>query len=1028
MDGHSAIILPSVPPAYLLTIALFGSFQVTLNAKPIVDFRSNKGRAILAYLALAQSKPIARASLTDLLWPGYTATSARANLRQDLSNLRKILAPLNLLQGDYQTVQLLVDSTGSIECDAFQFDQLFDACQHHDHPSIAACPACQSRLRQATALYQGAFLAHFPPVDSPAFTAWLQAQQTRYAERFAQSVALLQSSQEVARTPPEKRATPSPAVVEQRAVRHATPNNLPFQLTSFIGREAAIAELTSWLTTASEAQPQTTARLITLTGAGGVGKTRLALQVATAVLPAFAAGVWFVELAALANPTLLPATVATVLGVRTEADRPLLTTLAEWVQDKQLLLVLDNCEHMLDACAHLADALLRASATLSILVTSREALDMMGELHYEVTPLAFPLATLSPLTAATLTDYEAVRLFLARAALVQPRFRLTNTNAPAIAQLCQRLDGMPLALELAAAQVQALPIEIIVERLEKRFELLVSGNRAALPRHQTLRALIDWSHDLLSTPERVLLRRLAVFAGGWTLAAAEAICTDPTPDPAHTEAHTGAHTKDGAGLATSAVLTWLTRLVEQSLVSVDEQGDTLRYHLLETIREYGVEKLQAANEDEALRARHLHFFLMMAEASETGLLAGNQRAHWLHRLNLEHDNLQAALTWACAHDPALASRLAGLLRWYWNLSGQLAIAEQWYQRVLALYNPTPLTHARALALLGSGLITTGLVTWQAARPLLAESITGWRAMHEPEKLSEAYSFLLFVMLGSGEAEAVCTLCTQEEAVLRTTTAPYTLAHILNFWGRARFLAHHDFATARRLHEEALQLGQQTQDPLILAKTYQYLGHMTLQQGDYATAKHYYLEALAWRRQGGVPLLVGAALYNAADVLSLQGDKAAAHALYQEAVALLRPIGMRYAFAYLLGRVGALAVALDDEQQASAAFAECVTLYRTRGLQAGVDQLVLCAAERLGQQGQAALAVRLLAVKTLQHNYVLNAILYKRALEAARPQLSPTDFAAAWAAGQETTLDAALALALPALLSAPDAVPMGGSSL
>ncbi|MFN8493558.1 MAG: tetratricopeptide repeat protein [Caldilineaceae bacterium] len=1016
MDGHSATMLPSITPAYSLTITLFGAFQVTLNEQPIVDFRSIKGRALLAYLVLAQSKPVARASLTNLLWQGYTANSARASLRQDLFNLRKILAPLDLLQGDYQTVQLLVDRTVSIACDALQFDQLFDACQHHDHHAIAACPACQSRLRQATALYQGAFLANFPPVDSPAFTAWLQAQQTQYAERFAQSVALLQSRQEVARPLPENRATPPRAVVEQRTVRRTTPNNLPFQLTSFIGREAAIAELTNRLTAAPAAQPQTAARLITLTGAGGVGKTRLALQVATAVLPTFGAGVWFIELAALADPALLPATVATVLGVQPEADRPLLATLGEWVQDKPLLLVLDNCEHLLDTCAQLADALLRASATLSILVTSRAALGIVGELHYEVAPLAFPPATTSPLTAAPLTEYEAVRLFLARAALVQPKFRLTTANAPAIAQLCQRLDGMPLALELAAAQVKALPVEIIVERLEKRFELLVSGNRAALPRHQTLRALIDWSHDRLSAPERVLLRRLTVFAGGWTLAAAEAICADPPTDPAHTVAHT----EDWAGLAASAVLAWLIRLVEQSLVSVDEQDDAPRYRLLETIREYGVEKLQAANEDEALRARHLHFFLTMAEASETGLLAGNQRADWLHRLTLEHDNLQAALTWACQHDPALASRLAGLLRWYWNLSGQITIAEQWYQRVLALYNPTPLTHARALALLGMGMIPTDLVSWRAARLLLAESISGWQAMHEPEKLSEAYSFLLFVMLGSGEAEAVCTLCAQQEAVLRATTATYTLAHILNFWGRALFLARQDFAAAQRLHEEALQLGQQTQDPLVLAKTYQYLGHMTLQQGDYAAAKHHYLEALAWRRQGGVPLLVGSALYNAADLLALQGDKVAAHALYQEAVALLRPLGMRYSFAYLLGRVGALAVALGDEQQASATFAECVAVYRTRGLQAGVDQIVLCAAERLGQQGQAALAVRLLAVKTLQHSYVLNDLLYQRALAAARAQLSPTAFAAAWAAGQATTLDGALALALSALLPASEA--------
>jgi len=294
------------------------------------------------------------------------------------------------------------------------------------------------------------------------------------------------------------------------------PNNLPQQMTSFVGREKEIAELRQWLTTS---------RLVTLTGAGGTGKTRLSLAVAAEVMGEFPDGVWLVELASLADPGLVPQTIATALGVREEPTRPIIQTLTDYLKSKTLLLVLDNCEHLLTACAQATETILRSSPHVRILASSREGLGVTGEHAYRVPSLTVPDPRHMP-PMEKLDQYEAVRLFIDRALLVQPTFAVNNQNAPAVAQICHRLDGIPFAIELAAARVKAMSVEQISQRLNDRFRLLTGGSRTALPRQQTLRALIDWSYDLLSDKEKTLLRRLSVFAGGWTLEAAEKVCAD----------------------------------------------------------------------------------------------------------------------------------------------------------------------------------------------------------------------------------------------------------------------------------------------------------------------------------------------------------------------------------------------------------------------------------------------------------------------------------------------------------------------
>ena len=457
---------------------------------------------------------------------------------------------------------------------------------------------------------------------------------------------------------------------------NSIPNNLPIQLTSFIGREKEIAEIKSMVEHN---------RLVTLTGSGGVGKTRHSLQVGAEVLDAFAEGVWLVELASVPSPELVPQALASVLGVQEDQARPLVTALQDHLQAKTVLLLLDNCEHLLEACAQLADGLLHACPHLKILVSSREALGMAGEVSFRVPSLSLPDAQHLP-SLERLTQYDSVRLFIERAVAVKSDFIVANHNAPAVAQICSRLDGIPLAIELAAARLRGLSAEQISERLDDRFRLLTGGSRTALPRQQTLRAMIEWSYDLLSEAERVLLRRLAVFIGDWTLEAAEAVCAEPgssvgstlpaAQPPAFGASVPAALAPAGQAIATSEVMDLLLRLVDKSLIVPQEQGGQARYHMLETIRQFAHDKLLESVEDTWLRLRHLEFFLKFAEQAEAEL-QGAEPLIWLHQLGAEYENLQATLGWAReAGSTQLALRLSRALEQLADVKSLLGVGTQ----------------------------------------------------------------------------------------------------------------------------------------------------------------------------------------------------------------------------------------------------------------------------------------------------------------------------------------------------------------
>ena len=431
-------------------------------------------------------------------------------------------------------------------------------------------------------------------------------------------------------------------------------HNLPAQLTSFIGREKEIDEITKLIAVN---------RIVTLTGSGGAGKTRLSLHVGAEGLQHFPDGVWFIELAPVTDPALVSQTLLAIFNLRENVHHRPLEVLLDYLRPRTVLLLLDNCEHLIEACAQISEALLRACPKLKILASSREALGIAGEVPYRVPSLAAPNPEHLP-SLEKLSELDSIRLFIERATTAKPDFKLTKDNASFVAQICFRLDGIPLAIELAAARVKMLSPEQIALRLDDRFRLLTGGLRTALPRQQTLRALIDWSYSLLSEPEKTLFRRLAVFVGGWTLEAAESACGEES---------------SGAD-----VLDLLTRLVDKSLVFSEEARGEIRYHRLETIRQYSREKFFETDEVETVRDRHLDFFVQFAELVDENL-KGREQIVWQNRMAAEQDNLRAAMKWGLARSPENALRIAASLPLYWTTGGFSAEGFRWIQEAVVKY-------------------------------------------------------------------------------------------------------------------------------------------------------------------------------------------------------------------------------------------------------------------------------------------------------------------------------------------------------
>lgn len=503
----------------------------------------------------------------------------------------------------------------------------------------------------------------------------------------------------------------------------ATPNNLPEQLTSFIGRERELEEATQLLKGS---------RLLTLLGMGGLGKTRLSLQVAADLLDFYPDGIWFMDLAPIRDPTFVANEVAHVLSVREEPGKPLSQTLCVHLKSRKALLIFDNCEQVVSACASLANAILRAAPDVRIIASSREALRVPGEQIYPVLPLALPSPTAS---AETLSQSEAVQLFMARAQLQKPSFTLTEREAPAVAELVARVEGIPLALELAAARMRSLSIQEINKRLHNRFTLLTGGGRVLLERQQTLRALVAWSYDLLTDNEKLVFDRLAVFIGGFDLPAAEAVCG---ADPLHPE----------------DVLDLVMSLVDKSLVMVRETDGESRYTMLETLREFGLEALQKRGEHPATAIRHCDHFLVVAKASNKGL-QGSEQAKWIRHVEADFDNMRAAIVLALTGgaDPVQAVKFEVALMGFRILRGYSTEGRKHIHAALALpkVQESDNVHAHALYVGADLAITQG--DYAEASRMLEACLALRRAIGNPFDIGATLSTLSPVRIQSGDAKA-----------------------------------------------------------------------------------------------------------------------------------------------------------------------------------------------------------------------------------------------------------------------------------
>jgi len=648
-----------------------------------------------------------------------------------------------------------------------------------------------------------------------------------------------------------------------------TPGNLPLQLTSFVGRGREIAEVEKLLDGH---------RLLTLTGPGGSGKTRLALEVAAGVVEDFRDGAWMVELAPLTDPDLVAGEVAMVLGVRETPGVPLVDSLCVHLRSRSLLLVVDNCEHVVEAIADLASSLLRSCPGLRVLATSREALGVPGEALFPVGPLSLPDLRRLPATE-TLAGYEAAGLFVERARAVRRDFALDEVNAVSVAKVCYRLDGIPLAIELAAARVKALSVGQISERLEGSFALLSAGPRTRIPHHRTLRATMDWSYGLLTDEERALLRRLSVFAGGFTLEAAEAVVS-------------GESIEEGRGSygrgSNPPLLDLLTSLVDKSLVLVDEHGEGNRYRLLETVRQYGWEKLEEAGKSTEAGGHHAEYYLRLAEEAEPEL-KGHDQVAWLDLLEQDHDNLRAAMMHFLERGRIeRAARLCWGLWFFWRVHGYQGEGYRYIGEVLEL-EATISTEELAKLLCARGITSYGLEGIEGTELLWKRSAELFGQTDNRSGLALALGGLALTALARGELD-------RSAAFFEESLEQYQEAG--DEWGISSILSHRglialnrgDLDGAARDFEEGLEFSRRTGDRLVRSIALHNLAWASQLQAEYERAMALYVEGLAVAAELGDESGIAYCLEGIADLISTEGQAEHKTRLYGASESILETIG------------------------------------------------------------------------------------------------------------------------------------------
>lgn len=791
-------------------------------------------------------------------------------------------------------------------------------------------------------------------------------------------------------------------------------SNLPVRMTSFLGREREITDVKAMLTAT---------RLLTLTGVGGTGKTRLALEVADELLDSYENGIWFVELAPLVDPELIPTTVSMTFGILEQTSRPAIETLLEFLHQKHLLLILDNCEHLIDASAQFADRVLRTCPDISILATSREALGIAGERLFSVPSLELPILV-KDAPIDTIASTESVRLFIERAIAVQPRFALTDENAEKVAQICQQLDGIPLAIELAAARLKSMSVETVAAHLDDRFRLLTGGSRSVLPRQQTLRAAIDWSYNLLSEPERHLLQRLSQFVSGFSLEAAEAICGD--------------------GSDSFEVFEMLGSLVDKSLLMLDESYTGARYILLETIRYYGREKLAESGDSENARSKHLNYFLDLAETAEPEIWKQEQKL-WLDRLERDYDNIRSALEWSSESvkedDVQAGIRLAVALQQFWFVRSHTIEGDRYITNLISRSEARENLRIFAYgSWLAADLKQRNGANSSVAQSLLEESLTigeklGDRLLiaHTLGSLGNLYylmgdtsrkyferSLALYRDLGDKPGQAIILSRLGRLAGQLGDDTSYRafyqenlkicqeLGHQLGIAGTLiamgdSYAAEGEVSEARAAYNESLSIYRNADDKSGIIQALLALAEVALSIRDTSHAQTYLSEAISIARETNNKLYLGWGLIDRGDAECEEGKFTRAHASYEEALHVFKEANLPVGVVFALVSSGIVAIHEDDLPNARELFKEALTASidfkeKTRMTFFTLFGIALLA----NKEGNLEQAVNLLAIVG-PHIMGLGSIYaadYKTIVSAIRTKLGEETFSSAWAKGLE----------------------------
>lgn len=1014
-----------------LALNLLGTPQLYLNDEPVTTSR-RKAMALLVYLAVNGNRQT-RDSLSALLWPDYDQSRAFTNLRHILWELQQTIGERWII-ADRETIELNTDA--DISLDVSQFESLLAQSRDQSDAELRA-----PLLTDAVKLYRNHFLTGFSLKDASGFNEWAFVKSEEFRHQLADALLRLsedycalgqlnqaipyarrlialdplneashrqlmrlyiqsgqhsaalkqyQACEQVLRRElgidpqPETRELYkkirkrefTPIQVEGPKEKQTPQHNLPVQFSNFIGRENEQNEIKSLLSKR---------RLVTLVGAGGIGKTSIALHAGRKLLTDYRDGVWFIALEALSDPALITQTVASVFDIRPDLDRPLLGKLTDWLRPRTTLLIFDNSEHLLDACAEIITTILSNCPNIKILTTSRESLGIPGEAIYTMPSLPLPDANLQSLEQ--LTEFESVQLFADRAALLLTSFELTQENIRTIVDICRKVEGIPLAIELAAARVNILQVEEILGQLQNSLSLLASDTRTVLPRHQTLRASMDWSWGLLSEEEQMFLGQLSVFAGGWTLEAAQAIC------------HGEALNVSGA-------------LVKKSLLVVDQQaGRESRYRFHEIVRQYALEKLAQSGNQEAIHARHLRYFLDLSQRAEIEL-RGPTRVAWMDRLYDERNNLRAALHWAEKTDIEAGLFLSGRLLRYWE-SFDLQEGIQWLEAFLHTSESEKFPLARATALLTYGWLLTWLQQFSLARTVTEESLSLFRAAGDRQGEIDSLISLANTDQFTDALESGTNRLHQAFSLAKTLGDTWRQAVALGFLGWDR----RDAPRAFKHWEKAIELYREVGDQISLANLLSLLAQFRILYGDIELGEKYLDESIRlWEANKKANVWEHPKIVKSM-ILLLRGEYEQAYAVLQEALVSAQETGNRMSQLWLRVRLGHVALRAGNLMEAHDLLTETLRNFHGDGYTIGVIFALEGIASWLIVTGKPEKAARLIGCADATRETISDlrppiedADMYRN-MTAILSKIGPSGFEVTYDEGRSMTLDEAVTYAL-----------------